>query len=223
MNAQKLQAETRTITGKAVKTVRQSGKLPATVYGKATNPLTISVDNGEFTKIFRETGETGLIELTVEGKAHPVLVHMVQTHPLTGQILHIEFHEVNLKEKVHAEIPVELTGEAVAIKEKVGMLLPLMDHIEVEALPTELPEKIMVDISDLAAVNDQILVGEVSVPSTVTVLTDPTLIIVKIGAFVVEKEPEPVASTEAEAAPTEGETTTEEKAPESKPEEKATE
>ena len=105
MSAQKLQAETRTITGKAVKMVRQSGKLPATVYGKATNPLTISVDNGEFTKIFRETGETGLIELTVEGKAHPVLVHMVQTHPLTGQILHIEFHEVNLKEKVHAEIP----------------------------------------------------------------------------------------------------------------------
>jgi len=205
MSSHKLQGEIRTITGKQVKTIRTNGQTPATVYGKGVEPQTISVPAAEFKKVFHEAGETGLIELEVGGKKHPVLIHTVQVHPMTAAILHVEFHEVNLKEKVHAEVPIELIGEPMAIKEKIGVLMPLMDHIEVEALPTELPEKIEVDITGLAAVNDQIIVGELTVPSVVTVLTDPTLIVVKIGAFVVEKEPEPVvaATPEGEAAPAE--------------------
>ena len=203
MSSHKLQGEVRTITGKQVKTIRANGATPATVYGKGVKPQTISIASNEFKKVFHEAGETGLIELTINGNKHPVLIHSVQVHPMTAAILHVEFHEVDLKEKVHAEVPVELIGEPMAIKEKIGVLMPLIDHIEVEALPAELPEKIEVDITGLAAVNDQIVVGELTVPSVVTVLTDPTLIVVKIGAFVVEKEPEPVAAVtpEGEAAP----------------------
>ena len=206
MSSHILQAETRTVLGKQVKTVRANGFTPATVYGKGVEPQTISVSAAEFKKVYHEAGETGLIELTIEGKKHPVLIHTVQVHPITAAILHVEFHEVNLKEKVHAEVPIELIGEPMAVKEKIGVLMPLMDHIEVEALPTELPEKIEVDITNLAAVNDQVIVGELTVPAVVTVLTDPTLIVVKIGAFVVEKEPEPTVAAEpaeGETAPTE--------------------
>ncbi|MFH0750190.1 MAG: 50S ribosomal protein L25 [Candidatus Gottesmanbacteria bacterium] len=199
MSSHKLQADVRTITGKKVKTLRSGGQLPATVYGKGIVPQTISVAIPEFSTVYREAGETGLIELIIGEKKHSVLIHTVQVDPVRNNFVHVEFHEVNLKEKVHADVPVELTGEASAVKEKLGVLLPLMDHIEVEALPAELPEKIVVDISGLAVVNDQIIVGELTVPSSVTVLTDPTRIVVKIGAFVVIKEPEPVvAETSAE-------------------------
>ncbi len=206
MSSHKLQGEIRTITGKKVRTVRADGYTPATVYGKGVEAQTISILTGELKKVYREAGETGLIELEISGKKHPVLIHTVQIHPITGVMLHVEFHEVNLKEKVHAEVPIELIGEPTAIKEKVGVLMPLMDHVEVEALPAELPEKIEIDITALAAVNDQIMVGELTVPAGVAVLTDPTLIVVKIGAFVVEKEPEPVAAetpAEGEAVPVE--------------------
>ncbi len=203
MSSHKLQGEIRNIVGKKVKTVRAQGQTPATVYGKGVDPQTISIATAEFQKVFKEAGETGLIELSIASKKHPVLIHSVQVNPLTGAVLHVEFHEVNLKEKVHADVPIELEGEPNAIKEKLGVLLPLMDHVEVEALPAELPEKIVVDITSLAAVNDQIIVGELTVPQGVEVLTDPTLIVVKIGAFVVEKEPEPVVAEGAEGeAPT---------------------
>ncbi|MFZ2025602.1 MAG: 50S ribosomal protein L25 [Microgenomates group bacterium] len=197
MSSHTLQGEIRTIKGKQVKSVRANGQTPATVYGKGVEPETISVSAADFKKVYHEAGETGLIELTITGKKHPVLIHTVQVHPITAAILHVEFHEVNLKEKVHAEVPVELIGEPMAIKEKIGVLMPLMDHIEVEALPAELPEKIEVDITGLAAVNDQIIVGELTIPTGVEVLTDPTLIVVKIGAFIVEKEPEPVVTENA--------------------------
>lgn len=206
MSSHKLQGEIRKIVGKQVKTVRTQGQTPATVYGKGVEPHTISINATEFKKVFKEAGETGLIELDVNGKKHPVLIHTVQVNPITGAVLHVEFHEVNLKEKVHADVPIELEGEPAAIKEKLGVLLPLMDHVEVEALPTELPEKIVVNITNLAAVNDQIIVGELTVPQGVEVLTDPTLIVVKIGAFVVEKEPEPVIAEGTEGG--EGETPT---------------
>lgn len=205
MSKYQLSAGPRTITGKKVKTLRANNELPATVYGKTTKPLTIVVNASEFTKLFQEAGETGLIELSINKEVHPVLVHNVQTHPVTKAVLHIEFHEVDLKEKVHAEIPVECIGEPQAIKEKLGVLLTLIDHIEVEALPMNLPEKITIDITDLKAVDEQKTVADLAVPSDVTVLTDPTVIVVKIGAFVVEKEPEPVATAEEvvqEAAPT---------------------
>jgi len=205
MSSHKLQAATRTLKGKQVKTLRAEGKVPATVYGKSIKPQDITVSTADFQAVYEKAGETGLIELIIGDKTHHVLIHTVQKDPVKNTLLHIEFHEVNLKEKVHADIPVELTGEPIAIKEKLGVLLPLLNHIEVEALPTDLPEHIQIDVSQLAAVNDQIIVGELSIPAEVTVLTDPTLIVVKIGAFVVEKEPEPVVTETAEpVAPAEG-------------------
>lgn len=198
-----LEGTIRTVLGKQVKSIRNSGSIPATVYGKGIQPISCSVSMHDFTKLYAEAGETGLITLTIAGHAHPVLVHTVQLDPIKETYLHIEFHEVNLKEKVHADIPIEFTGEPSAVKEKVGMFMSLLDHIEVEALPNELPERISLDVSQLAALNDQIVVGDIKVSSGVTIITDPTIIIAKIGAFIVEKEPEP--TPEAAPVATEGE------------------
>ncbi len=205
MSKYTLSGQKRTLLGKKVRLLRAENLLPATVYGKTTTPITITITLSDFQKIFKEAGETGLIELTIDKHIHPVLIHTVQLHPVTRAILHVEFHEVDLKEKVHAEVPVECIGVPQAIKDRLGVLLTLIDHIEVEALPTHLPEKITIDISHLSQVDEQITVQNLVVPTDVTVLTDKTLIIAKIGAFVVEKEPEPVVPAEETetVAPTE--------------------
>lgn len=214
MSKYALTGQIRTITGKKVKTLRTRGLLPATVYGKTSKPVSLSMRASDFQKVYSDAGETGLIELTIDGHVHPVLIHTVQRHPVTRTTLHVEFHEVDLKVKVHADIPVECFGEPQAVKDKVGVLLTLIDHIEVEALPTNLPEKITIDITHLSAIDEQVTVQDLVIPSNVTLLTDPTVIVAKIGAFVVEKEPEPIVPVEGEvtAAP-EGEVTTKEEAP----------
>lgn len=201
MSKYALSGTMRTLIGKKVRQLRTKNLLPATVYGKSTKAITISVSVSDFQKVYSEAGETGLIELTIDKHIHPVLVNTVQLHPVTQAVLHVEFHEVDLKEKVHAEVPVVCVGIPQAIKDKLGVLLTLIDHIEVEALPAHLPEKIEIDISHLAQVDEQVTVQNLIVPQDVTVLTDKTLIVAKIGAFIVEKEPEPVAPVEGEVTP----------------------
>ena len=216
MSKYTLSGAIRTVLGKKVRLLRVKNLLPATVYGKSTKPITISVPISDFQKIYNEAGETGLIELTIDKQIHPVLIHTVQLHPVTRAILHVEFHEVDLKVKVHAEVPVECMGVPQAIKDRLGVLLTLIDHIEVEALPAHLPEKITIDITHLAAVDEQVTVQNLVVPTDITVLTDKTLIVAKIGAFVVDKEPEPVAPTEGivpEVPTEEGGTKTETETP----------
>jgi len=203
MSKHTLSGQIRIVVGKKVKTLRALSQLPATVYGKTTKPVTVSIALSDFQKLYSEAGETGLIELTIEKHIHPVLIHMVQRHPVTRAILHVEFHEVDLKEKVHADVPVECIGVPQAIKDKLGVLLTLIDHIEVEALPTNLPEKITIDITHLAAVDEQVTVHDLTIPTDVSVITDPTVIVAKIGAFIVEKEPEPVVPAEETVPPAE--------------------
>jgi len=225
MKTHTLDAQKRTISGRKVKNLRKSGLIPATVYGKGVTSFSIQLNGKTFEKIVKEAGETGLLSLTVDGSSHPVLISHIQKHPVTWEVVHIEFREVSLKEKVKSKIPVEIVGEPVAVKEKVGTLLTLLNDIEIEALPTDLPEKFEVDVNKLASVNDTIFVKDLTIPSTIKVLTDPEQIIVKIGELLApEPEPTPVAPAEGEGAPTEGGETpkegeTEEKKEEGKPSE----
>jgi large subunit ribosomal protein L25 len=217
MKALPLEATVRTITGHRVKDLRKEGLLPATIYGKTITPLTIQVNQEKFVDTFKQSGETGLISLTVDNEAHPVLVKNVEIDPVTSVPMHIEFQQVNLKEKIHANIPVVIIGESQAVKEKTGTLLQLLNEVEVEALPTDLPEKIDADITVLANVNDHMLVKQLSIPENVTLVTDPEIMVVKIGELVAP-EPEPVA-----AAPAEGEVAPGSEAPAEGSEEKGTE
>lgn len=194
-----LTAQTRDIVGRKVKKLRAQGQIPATVYGKNVKSVSVAVPVAAFEKVYKEAGETGLVELAVGKDVRPVLVHTLQKDSVTNQLLHIEFHQVDLKEKVHAKVPLILTGDAPAVVGKVGVLLTLIDEVEVEALPTELPEKLAVDVSKLKDVDQEVKVGDLTVASGVTLLTAKDQSVVRVGALI-SKEAEAEAAAEAAKA-----------------------
>lgn len=165
MARSKLTAQKREIFGRKVKKIRNSGILPANIYGKKTKSLAVQVDLKDFTKVYQDIGETGIVDLEVEGEKEnrPILIQNVQKHPVGDTFLHADFHQVILTEKVAATIPVELVGEAPAESQKIGILVQIISEIEVEALPTDLPEHFQVDVSGLQKVDDAILVKDIQV------------------------------------------------------------
>lgn len=205
-----LKTEKRNVLGRKVKRLRREGVLPANIYGKKAKSLAVQVKLDEFQKVFSEAGETGLVELKLNDKVHSVLIHNVQLDPVTDKPLHADFLEVDLKEKVTATVPIHLIGESPSEKEG-GVVVQQMHEVEVEALPTDLPEKIDVDISVLIEIDQAIKVGELKVDkSKVEVKEDPERIVVSVAPPAKEEEvaPPPVveeAPAEGEAAPTEGE------------------
>ncbi len=200
-------SETRTVLGKKVKKLRREGFLPANVYGKGLKSHPIQVKIADFEKIHKEVGETGLVDLQFDGKSKPVLIKSLQMNYASHTPLHVDFFQVNLKEKVKAVIAVVLVGEAKAVTDKVGLLLQSLSEVEVEALPDKLPENIEVNIEHLAEIGDQITVGDLKVTEDVTILTDPAQTVAKVSEPTVEEaEPEaPAEGAEGEAA--EGEKT----------------
>jgi large subunit ribosomal protein L25 len=207
-----LDAQKRTVLGKKVKALRRDGFLPANVYGKDLASVSIQVKIPEFQALFKEVGETGLVDLQLDGKSRPVLIKNLQMNFRTNTPLHADFYQVNLKEKVKTMVPLVVIGEAKAVTEKIGLLLQQLSEVEVEALPEALPENIEVPVEQLAAIDEQITVGDLTIPEGVTVLTDASQPVVKIAEMVVE-EPEPEVTAETETV--DGETPTEEIQPES--------
>ena len=203
-----LTATPRKITGKKVKKLRRDGILPANVYGKDIKSQSLQIPLSDFQKVFVEAGETGLVDLKVGAQTIPVLIHNLHTD-YRNTPLHADFFKVNLKEKVSAMIPVEITGEPKAVTDNLGLLEKITNEIEVEALPTELPENVPVNVEHLAQIDDQITVGDLKAPEGITILSDPNLIIVKIGELVSkeaqEQAAEEAAAAEAAAAETAGE------------------
>lgn len=225
MDKQILKAEPRTLSGRKVKKLRKEGVLPANVFGKKVKSESIQVSLKDFDKTYKEVGETGLLSLVVEsGKKKDekaVLVSNVQIDPVLGSPLHVDFRQVDLKEKVTANVPVELTGEAPAEKSGVGTAVLYINEIEVEALPGDLPERFIVDVSKLAEVDQAILVKDLAVDRAKVALNiDAESIVVKVEPPQKEEVVEPVtpvegeAPTEGEAVPTEGETPAETSSPE---------
>ncbi len=194
----KLKAEKRTITGRKVKRLRSEGILPANIYGKKVKSVSIQVDKSSFVSVFEEAGETGIIELALGSETRPVLVHSVQIDPVTDEPIHVDFFQVNLKEKVTANVPLELVGEAPAEKQKLGTLVQQLDEIEVEALPMDLPDKFEVDVSGLTEVDSMVTVADLKTDSKVEVINDKEQIIAKIEALREEEEPMPSEGDEAE-------------------------
>lgn len=160
----KLSVEKRQVTGRKVKTLRNQGQLPANIYGKAIKSLAVSAPIGDFQKVYASVGETSLVDLAVksESKVRPCLITDVQIHPVTDLPLHADFRQVDLTQKVTANVPLEITGVSPAVKEKGAVLITLFDEIEVEALPTDLPDKFTVDISSLKEFDDSILAKDLT-------------------------------------------------------------
>lgn len=199
MKKYELKVTKRTTLGKKVKKLRKEGIFPANIYGKELKSIAVQVPFKEFEKVFKEAGETGLVDVTVDGEIRPILIHNVQYDHVTRVPLHADFYQVNLKEKVKTMVPVVTIGEPKAVSDKVGLLLQQLSEIEVEALPTDLPEKIEVNVEPLSAVDEQITVADLKVPAGVAVLTDAPQVVVKIGELVTKEAQEEAAAAAAAA------------------------
>ena len=202
-----LKVEPRTILGKKIKSLRKQGILPGNIYGKNIESTAIQVPLKNFEKVYKEAKETGIVDIDLNGKKVPTLIKNIAYDYLANKVLHADFYQVNLSEKVKAQIPIVLTGEPKAVTEHLGLLLHVLQAVEIEALPSDLPEKIEINVENLAQVNDQITVGDIKVPNGVEILTGLDETVVKIS--------EPTKEEVVEApAPAEGEETAEEEAKE---------
>jgi large subunit ribosomal protein L25 len=202
-----LSAKTRNVFGKKNKQLRANGMIPATVYGQQIGPFSIAVDYKEFESIYKQAGDNTVIELNIDNKKTlPVLIQDVVYTPVSEQIVHIDFHAINLAEKVTAYVDIEVVGENDLLKEG-GNIVVAMQEVEVEALPTHLPHKIQVDISGIKNFGDTIYVKDLKISKDVKVLADENNPVVTLAApeNIVEelKEMETQTSTAAAASATE--------------------
>lgn len=191
-----LVAQTRDITGKKVKHLRRDGILPASLYGQGITSRSLQVSYKDFTKLVDKAGDSGLIYLRLDNDEKPVLMVNPQYHPVSGDLLHIDFHQVDLSETITTSIPLEILGEPAAVSEGKGILIQTLSEIEVEALPTNLPEKFTVEVSSLTEVDQAVYVKDIPVPPSVKILSNPEDMIAKINALAKEEVTTPPATLE---------------------------
>ncbi|MCX7778892.1 MAG: 50S ribosomal protein L25 [Patescibacteria group bacterium] len=184
-----LKVKSRKIFGKKVKKLRKAGLIPAILYGHGKTPQAIEVEKIPFEKIFKQTGESTLIDLIIDDQL-PVkaLIHDIQYDPLTEKISHIDFYQVKEKEKVTVEVDLKFLGEAPAVKEKGGILVHQLTKIKIECLPKDLIHEIEVDLSLLRELNDLIRIKDLKTPTTIRVLHNLEDVVVSVSAPKVEKE-----------------------------------
>lgn len=197
-----LALEPRTTTGKKVKKLRQQGIIPANVFGKNVKSLAVQVKNTLLHPVLEQAGETQIVYVRIgkEKDERPILITNVQFDPLTDTILHVDFRQVDLKEKVTANIPVELVGESPAVRDLAASLITSLSEVEVEALPADLPENIQVDVSGLKNVGDVIKVADLPLDHTkLEVKDEPETVVVSVAGQQKE-EVAPAPAPEAEAA-----------------------
>jgi large subunit ribosomal protein L25 len=224
-------AESRAETGKNVnRRLRTRGLIPGVLYGKGRAPLPVAVSPKEITAILRSSsGENTLFDLEIGGARRKVILKEFQREPVRGQLLHADFYEVALDKPIEVSVPIELLGTPVGVKLQGGLVDFITRELDIECLPTEIPEKISVDISHLE-LGKHLRVSELTLPSgRITLLTEPDVVIVHV--VTPRAEVEEVAAPEAAEAPAEGaepevarkgkaEGETAEAAAEAKPEEK---
>jgi large subunit ribosomal protein L25 len=169
--------------------LRESGRIPAVLYGPKEDATPIALDAKVFGRLFKEAGETTIIKLKGVGEDKDSLIHDVQWHPVTDVPLHADFYVIEKGKKVTLNIPLEFVGEAPA--EKLGhIVVKTLHEVEIEVAPADLPQHLEVDISKLENVGDHILASEIKLPKSAELITGADEIVVSITAFVEEKEPE---------------------------------
>lgn len=172
-----LVVQTREKFGKAVKSLRRDGFVPAELYGCGIGNLHLSVGAREFTKVFKEAGTNTVLNLLVDKEKRPAIIHDVAHDYLTGEVTHVDFYQVRMDEKITAKIPLEFLGEASAVKEKGGVLNRSLSEVEVEALPKDLPHRLSINLAPLDDLNKSIYVKDIDMPPGVRVLVgDETVV-----------------------------------------------
>lgn len=200
----KLSVQTRPQTGRpAVKKLKAQGAVPAVIYGGREEPQSLQIAKRDIQALLNHAvGENILVELEIndQGKttSRLALIQEVQHNPLGGAVLHVDFHAISANETIQANIPIEAVGEAIGVKSFGGILEQSIRALEIECLPKDLPEIILVDVANLN-IGDSIHVKNITLPAGVTPLADPGLTVFLVAAPAVEEEkPAEVAATEPE-------------------------
>ncbi|MEY4723652.1 MAG: ribosomal protein large subunit ribosomal protein [Candidatus Parcubacteria bacterium] len=189
MEALSLQATSRTIKGKKVKTVRSAGLVPAVVYGHGIPARDISIDFRTFEKLVSQAGESSLVDLTVDAEAPvKILVHEVQYHPLKDTIIHADLRQVRMDEKLETNIAIKFVGEAPAVKTSGAILVKNLTFVTVSCLPGDLVPEIEIDLSALKNFEDRISISDVVAPKGIEFLNGPTEVIIIAAQPISEEE-----------------------------------
>ena len=212
-----LTAENRNVLGKRNRFLRRQGVTPAHVFGHGIESLALQCDTTELKSIIAHAGETRLISLNIKGDNQPknVFIREIQRDVISRQLLHVDFYQVKMSEKMEVEVPIVLVGEAPAMKGKGRMISHGITELSIECLPDKVPPQIEVDISILEEIEQAIQVKDIILDPDITVNIDPEQLVVKITeVMVVEEEVEVVEEEEGvegeEAVEGEGEPKAEE-------------
>jgi len=202
MKSSSLKAFPRTESGRiGVRKLRSTGRVPAVIYGRKAQPRNIEVDAKELKQLIHgAVSETVVVDLSIDNdtaKSRLAVVQEVQHNPISGIVLHVDFHEVDETEPVEIMVPLETTGEAIGVKQGGGMLEHVMFKVKVKALPRDLPEMIVVDVSELG-VGDAIHLGDIKSPKGVEILGELSVPVVAIAE---PKKAEVVEETAVDVAP----------------------
>jgi large subunit ribosomal protein L25 len=192
-----IDAEPRTVVGKKVKHLRWNGVIPAVIYG-INDPVTVQLDNKILRRVLRTAGGTNLIDITLGGETRTVLAREIQQHLTRGDLIHVDFQEVNLKVKITAEIPLVLINQSAPMVEGLGSDVLSLQNVEIEAFPDDLVNEIEVDVSQIVSTSDVVYVGSLVAPKGVAILTDGELVAARFvytRLEVVEEEEEEFDAT----------------------------
>jgi len=195
-----LTAQTRD-AGTKVRVIRESGDVPAVFYGFKKDATSLSVKKVDFTRAFREVGETNTLTLETSSGAFDALIHDVQYDPVTNEPIHIDFLAVDMTKEIEVDVPFEFTGEAPAVKNG-GILVKVMHEVKVSALPKNVPHGVTIDISSLETNDSTIALKDIKFPAGVTVLEDMEAVVASIAVAKdepVEAAPVDLSTIEVEA------------------------
>ena len=201
-----LQVTKRDSFGKKTRFLRRQGITPVHLFGHNLESLSLQCDTAELKHIIAQTGTTRLLSLNIDADKQPrsVFIREIQKDTISGQLLHIDFYQVRKDEKIKADIPIVLVGEAPALKEKGRTLTHGVTSLSIECLPDKLPPQIEVDLSPLEEKEQAIYVRDITLSPDITLFTDPDQMLVKVSEVRVEEVVEVVEVVAEEAeAPTE--------------------
>lgn len=196
-----LNATRRDVIGKQVKALRRAGKLPAVIYGRRTEPININLDAHTASLALGKLTSSSLVTINVDGTEYSALVREKQRDYIKNRLLHVDFLAVSLDEKIRTYVVVNFIGVSTAVKDYNAVLVKNLEQLEVECLPTDLPERIDVDISVLNRPGEGIRVRDVKISDNIRILNDSDTMVAVATFAKVEEEAAPVAGAEG-VAPT---------------------
>lgn len=186
-----LAAEPRTVVGKKVKQLRREGIVPAVIYGQK-EPVNIQIERGHLRRVLKKTGTSHLVDINIDGNKAPltVLAREIQQHLTRGDLIHVDFFEVDMQSTITTEATLMLVGESTEALLSMGSVVLASQSIEIECLPGDLIAEVEVDVAGIESPDDVIYVSDLTLPKSITVLTDPETVVARFEYAQLEEEEE---------------------------------